>query len=198
MRGRGVDFVETRCYQSVDDIRCMDWRVTARTGKPHVKLYQTERERPILFATDLSHSLFFGTQVAFKSVIAAKITAMLAWTAVQQGDCTGGVVFNNTMHHCIRPASRKRGVLPLLNALSQTTMQKPLTQNNNFNTALSQLVPIARPGSLVFIISDFVNFDEKATHYLSQLRSHSDVICIFIYDNIEEQAPTCKSLPYLS
>lgn len=196
LRGRGIDFSETRCYQSGDDIRCMDWRITARTGEPHVKLYQTERERPTLFATDLGRSLFFGTQVAFKSVIAARITATLAWAALQQGDRTGGIVFNNTVHHTIRPANRQRGILPLLNTLSHMTQQTPsVNQNDYFNTALSQLLPLNRPGSLIFIISDFYNVNSQTLRYLNHFSIKSDVICIFVYDALEATAPPPNRYP---
>ena len=181
-------FAETRRYQSGDDVRCMDWRVTARTGKPHVKVYQTERERPIIFATDVSHSLFFGTQTAFKSVIAAKLTATLAWTAVHQGDRSGGLVFSNDQQHAIRPAPRQQGILPLLNALSKATMPSTTTAGY-FNKALSQLIPITRTGSLVFVISDFLDINDDSARYLSRLSLHNDVICICIYDRLEAAAP---------
>jgi len=151
-RGRGVDFAEVRRYQYGDDIRHMDWRVTARTGKPHTKLYQAERERPVLLAVDMSASMFFGTKVAFKSVAGAKIAATLAWAAVAQGDRVGGLVFADTAHTDIQPATRQHGVLPLLNAISKQSMQMPASTTHSYiNTALSRLIQVARPGSLIII-----------------------------------------------
>jgi uncharacterized protein (DUF58 family) len=85
-RGRGVDFVESRNYQPGDDIRNMDWRVTARTGRPHTKVFQEERERPVLIVLDASPSLFFGTRKMLKSVAAGKLAAAVAWAAVRRGD----------------------------------------------------------------------------------------------------------------
>lgn len=93
LRGRGMDFAEVRNYQAGDEIRHMEWRVTARTGRPHVKIYQEERERPVVILTDFNPSMIFGTRIAFKSVIAARLTALLAWTVIKEGDRVGGVFF---------------------------------------------------------------------------------------------------------
>ena len=189
-RGRGVDFAEVRSYQPGDDIRSMDWRVTARTGKPHTKLYQEERERPVFFAVDFSHSMFFGTRVAFKSVIAAQLTATLAWASARQGDRVGGLVFAGAQHIDIRPANRQYGVLPLLKALSKqsATPTKPVNAGY-FSHALARLRHVVKPGSLIFVISDFIDFDDNAKRHISQLTLHNDVVCLFIYDNLEANAP---------
>lgn len=93
LRGRGMDFAEVRNYQAGDEIRHMEWRVTARTGRPHVKIYQEERERPVVILADFNPSMIFGTRVAFKSVVAARLAAMLVWTVIKQGDRVGGVFF---------------------------------------------------------------------------------------------------------
>ncbi len=93
LRGRGMDFAEVRNYQAGDEIRHMEWRVTARTGRPHVKIYQEERERPVVILTDFNPSMYFGTRIAFKSVVAARMAAMIIWTAVKQGDRVGGLFF---------------------------------------------------------------------------------------------------------
>lgn len=109
LRGRGMDFAEARNYQAGDEIRHMEWRVTARTGRPHVKLYQEERERPVVILSDFNPSMFFGTRLAFKSVIAARLAAMLAWTAIKQGDRVGGLFFQqkNIMNSLL--AAEKQG-----------------------------------------------------------------------------------------
>ena len=98
LRGRGMDFAEVRHYQAGDEIRHMEWRVTARTGRPHVKLYQEERERPVIILADFSPSMYFGTRLAFKSVVAARLAALLAWTVVKQGDRVGGLLFSAFKH----------------------------------------------------------------------------------------------------
>nr|WP_241480308.1 DUF58 domain-containing protein [Legionella norrlandica] len=92
-RGRGMDFAEVRNYQAGDEIRHMEWRVTARTGRPHVKIYQEERERPVIMLVDFNPSMIFGTKIAFKSVVAARLASLLAWTVIKQGDRVGGSFF---------------------------------------------------------------------------------------------------------
>ncbi|MEL0036505.1 MAG: DUF58 domain-containing protein [Gammaproteobacteria bacterium] len=97
-RGRGMDFDEARLYQPGDDIRNIDWRVTARTGKAHTKLFKEERERPVFILIDQSARLFFGSKVAFKSVIAARASALLVWACVNAGCRIGGVIFDDNNH----------------------------------------------------------------------------------------------------
>ena len=100
-KGRGVDFEEFRAYQPGDDIRQIDWRVTARTGRPFTKVFREERERPVIIGIDQCHNMFFGSQVAFKSVVAAEAAAIICWTTVDNGDRVGGVVRRG-------PAGRRR------------------------------------------------------------------------------------------
>ena len=119
-RGRGMDYQESRVYQSGDDIRSMDWRVTARTGRAHVKLYQEERERPVVVMVDLGPGMFFATRGAFKSVIAARAAALIGWAAIQNGDRIGALLFNGG-HHEIRPQGGQRGVLRLIRELVTAT-----------------------------------------------------------------------------
>src|SRR5262245_26271451 len=107
VRGRGMDFSEVRGYQPQDDIRRMDWRVTARTGRPHIKVYQEERERPVVFLVDFSASMYFGTRIAFKSVVAARLAALLAWTVNQQGDRVGGLLYSANLHKELPPKGRE-------------------------------------------------------------------------------------------
>ena len=108
-RGRGIDFEEVRGYQPGDDIRTIDWRVTARTGSAHTKLFREERERPVLLVVDQRNSMFFGSQHCFKSVLAAQLASLLAWSALNNGDRVGGLVFNDNQHREFRPRrSRNR------------------------------------------------------------------------------------------
>ncbi|MGF1528710.1 MAG: DUF58 domain-containing protein, partial [Candidatus Competibacterales bacterium] len=117
-RGRGMDFQESRVYQPGDDIRTMDWRVTARTGRPHTKLYTEERERPVFCLVDFSPSMFFGSRRMFKSVAAAKLAALIAWATVAGGDRVGGFLFGGGEHLEFPPRGGRRGVLPLLQGLA--------------------------------------------------------------------------------
>ena len=152
-KGRGMEFDEARLYQPGDDIRSIDWRVTARTGKTHTKVFREERERPVFISVDNRPSMHFATRGVFKSVQAAKIAALLAWTAQQKGDRIGGQIFSNT--HCqeIKPQNGKHGVLRFFNALTKQSSTTALEMS--LDHALARLVQHARPGSLVYVISDF-------------------------------------------
>ncbi|HMB58413.1 MAG TPA: DUF58 domain-containing protein, partial [Xanthomonadales bacterium] len=116
-RGRGVDFVESRNYQPGDDIRNMDWRVTARTGRAHTKVFQEERERPVLIVLDASPSLYFGTRERLKSVAAGQLAASVAWSAVRRGDRIGGFLFAPGKHRELRPAGGRRGPMRVIQSV---------------------------------------------------------------------------------
>ncbi len=188
-RGRGMEFDESRVYQPGDDVRNMDWRVTARAGKPHVKLYREERERPVWLAVDLGPSMRFGTRVAFKSVLAARAAALLAWSAVDQGDRVGGLVFDETRHFERRPVARTRGLLPLLKALSEAPIPGEVGGHPHFGSAADRLVHLVRPGGLVFFISDFAGLDRTRTSWLTQLSAGGEVVLVQVYDPLEALAP---------
>lgn len=192
LRGRGMDFAEARNYQAGDEIRHMEWRVTARTGRPHVKLYQEERERPVVILSDFNPSMFFGTRLAFKSVIAARLAAMLAWTAIKQGDRVGGLFFSAKEHNEFTPRSRETGVLPLLASLSQYTQSGVAnngSQSKPLSDALIRVRRVMRPGSILVLISDFYNMDADSEQHLSRLRYHNDVLVYHICDPLELSPP---------
>jgi len=201
-RGRGIDFEETRIYQPGDDIRTMDWRVTARTGKPHTKVYREERERPTFFLVDYNPSMFFGSKVAFKSVIAAKVAAMLAWAAAREGDRVGGLVFSGNLLRTTPLKASSQGVLPLLKSLANVS-SPPETHpcENSLATALQRFRTLAKPGSLVFILSDFNGLNQQAEKQLSELSKHSDCFALWMLDPLEVappppgEYPLCKILP---
>jgi uncharacterized protein (DUF58 family) len=190
-RGRGVDFLESRNYQPGDDIRNMDWRVTARTGKAHTKIFQEERERPVLIVLDASASLFFGTRRRLKSVIAGYMAAAVAWTAVRRGDRIGAFLFSPGRHRELRPTGGRRGAMRVIQGLVdwldpdtvRTTDAEPLS------AALERVRHTVRPGSLVIVISDFFSLDEDCHRHLSRLRQHNDVIGCQVLDRSEETLP---------
>ena len=194
-RGRGMDYQESRVYQPGDDIRSMDWRVTARSGHAHVKLYQEERERPVVVMIDLGPGMFFATRGAFKSVIAARAAALIGWAAIQNGDRIGALLFNGG-HHEIRPLGGQRGVLRLIRELVAATdpgqaMSGQATNNesSHLNEALLRLRRVARPGSLVFILSDFYAINEDTRRHLQDLRQHNDIVACQIVDALELEPP---------
>jgi len=194
-RGRGMDYLESRGYQPGDDIRGMDWRVTARTGRAHIKLYQEERQRPVVVMLDLGPGMFFATRGVFKSVLAARLATLIGWAAVQHGDRIGALLFNGG-HHELRPAGGTRGVLRLIRALLETGDPVRGTRSsadgsgeNPLNAALVRLRRVARPGSLVFLLSDFHACDGATRQHLQRLRQHNDVLALQLVDPVELVAP---------
>jgi uncharacterized protein (DUF58 family) len=194
-RGRGMDYLESRGYQPGDDIRSMDWRVTARSGRAHIKVYQEERERPIVVMLDLGPGMFFATRGAFKSVIAARAAAMIGWAAVTNGDRIGALLFNGG-HHELRPLGGSRGALRLIRTLVAMTdpAQAPAGRTDSvngqhLNDALMRLRRVARPGSLVFLLGDFYGCNTETRRHLQYLRKHNDVIALQIVDTLEMVPP---------
>lgn len=191
-RGRGMDFAETRAYHPGDDIRTMNWRVTAKTGEPHTKVYQQERERPVYIIVDYSASMFFGTKVAFKSVIAAQVAALIAWSAVHQRDRIGGIVFNAEKEIMIQPKTNSHGVVAFLKQLVEMA-QKPLAfkkqQNERLLNAVKKIRRITKSGSVIYLISDFYQYSKELEKELQYLSKYHEVINIFIYDQLESHAP---------
>ncbi|MEE4217661.1 MAG: DUF58 domain-containing protein [Xanthomonadales bacterium] len=190
-RGRGVDFLESRNYQPGDDIRNMDWRVTARTGKAHTKVFQEERERPVLVVLDAGPTLYFGTRRRLKSVAAGQLAAAVAWSAVRRGDRIGGFLFAPGRHREIRPAGGRRGAMRMIQGLVDWLQpeQQDADSPESLSTALERVRHTVRPGSLVIIISDFFGLDEHCNRHLSRLRQHSDVIGCQVLDAAEHDLP---------
>jgi uncharacterized protein (DUF58 family) len=198
-KGRGMEFDEVRHYQTGDDVRAIDWRVTARTGKTHTKLFREEIERPVLIATDLSQNMHFGSKLLFKSVQGAHLAALVAWHAKSRGDRIGGLVFCDEQHIELKPRSRKAGVLHYLHALTTLNNQKKQKIINENNTTLhdeqalnddvtlaqkehafgqshfeqhcARLRHLAKPGSLVYLITDghALRDEKSSTHALRHL-----------------------------
>ncbi|SEK45484.1 Protein of unknown function DUF58 [Colwellia chukchiensis] len=197
-KGRGMEFDEVRHYQNGDDIRAIDWRVTARTGKTHTKLFREEVERPVLIATDLSTNMLFGSQLLFKSVQAAHVAALVAWHAKSRGDRIGGVVFNQQQHTELKPRSRQQGVLHYLHALVQchaasvAISQSPLDHQQAqlaFSQNCTRLRQIAKPGSLVYLLTDAYSLTDDAVRHLSRISQHCELVICLLSDPLEQQLP---------
>jgi uncharacterized protein (DUF58 family) len=190
-RGRGMEFDESRLYLAGDDIRNMDWRVTARTGEPHTKVYREERERPVLIWLDLNPSMFFATRGCYKAVAAAKAAALLAWSTSAHNDRLGALIFAGNNHVELKPRRGKSAVLDLIGR----TCKHPAWHNShsrqprNMGHAMSRLRKVTRPGSLVFLISDFRELDEQAESHLINVARHNDVVLIQVYDPVEAELP---------
>ena len=192
-KGRGVEFDESRPYQPGDDLRTMDWRVTARTGKPHTKVFREERNRPVFVWLDLRAPMLFATRGAFKGVLAAEMAALVAWSAVANGDRLGGLVFSETEHHELRPALGSRAALRLLQTIcTESFWQAPplaAAGETDAERALVRLTRVARPGSLIFLLSDFRRLGADTDRHLRQLAGHCDLSLVHFYDAIEAELP---------
>jgi uncharacterized protein (DUF58 family) len=192
-RGRGIDFEEVRSYQPGDDIRTIDWRVTARTGNAHTKLFREERERPVLVVVDQRNSMFFGSSHCFKSVLAGHLASLLAWSALSGGDRVGGLVFNEAGHQEIRPRRSRKTVLSLLSQITDYNNSLPLdagSEQDSFAQMLSNLRRIARPGSSLFLISDFRGASHQgAREHLFELAKHTELTALACSDPLEADLP---------
>jgi uncharacterized protein (DUF58 family) len=193
-KGRGMEFDEARPYQPGDDIRSLDWKVTARSGKPHTKLFREERERPVIVAVDFRPAMFFATQGVFKSVIAAKCAALLAWCATRQGDRLGGFIFSDKEHREWRPTLRAAATLHFLEQLAERGSPKRdgndhVANPDTFINAMARLRRVTRPGSLIALLSDFRDLDASSEAHLAQLARHNELMLIFIYEPLETSLP---------
>jgi uncharacterized protein (DUF58 family) len=193
-KGRGMEFDEVRPYMQGDDVRLLDWRVTARTGRAHTKLFREERERTVLLWVDLRASMLFATRGAFKAVRAAQAAALLGWSAVHHGDRLGGLIFSGAEHIELRPKRGKPPLLHLLRTLAthpgwQAGQMAEPTSADVFNQAFLRLRKVTQPGSLIVLLSDFSAIDAHGEAHLAQLARHNELLLIDIHDPLEAELP---------
>ncbi len=193
-RGRGMEFDESRPYQPGDDPRSIDWRVTARSTTAYTKLFREERERPVLVVVDLRSTMHFATQGCYKSVNASRAAALLAWAAHHRGDRLGGLIFGDTTHRELKPRLGRQAALRYVHELVGHRDWQQLDKHETngteaFKQAMSALRRVARPGSLVVVISDFTGFSRGAQSYLSSVARHNEVLAVFINDPLERDLP---------
>lgn len=197
-KGRGMEFEEVRIYQPGDDIRTIDWRVTARTRVPHTKLFQEEREKPVLLLVDQRSNMFFGSQRCFKSVYATHLAATLGWAAINNNDRIGAFIFGDSEQRDIRPKRSKHAQLGLLHEMLKfnQALTSPIAQGTR--TALCDILSdarrVAKPGTKVFIISDFYDFNQACEKPLYLLSQHNDVVLFHVYDLLEKTWPDAAQL----
>lgn len=194
IKGRGMEFDEARTYQPGDDIRSIDWRVTARTGKPHTKVFREERERPVFVFVDQSDSMRFGTELLLKSIQASHLAALLGFSAIKRGDKIGAVIFNQQGDVEVRPKTRNKGILSIIDALVQTHEgTSPDNRENASLNALQRLQFISKPGSLIHLISDFSQFTQDHFDVLGTMARHCEISANQIYDPFEIELPSATS-----
>lgn len=201
LRGRGIDFDQVRQYQPGDDIRNIDWRVTARTRKVHTKVFNEERERPVFIMCEQSPRLFFGTRLRFKSVLATEAAALIAWMALAHNDRVGGMVFDAQHAHAVRPLRSRRAILQLFGLLLESNQALSAdmapAQGEPLNHALRRCREIIRPGSLLYLLCDHAGIDELNASLLSALSGHNDLVLLPIHDPLEASLPNSPALEFV-
>lgn len=195
MRGRGMEYAESREYSIGDDARHIDWRLTARTGRAHTKLFQAERERLTLIVADTAPSLYFGTRVRFKSVQAARAGAVAAWAAVRDGDRIAALR-GSVREAPVAPAAGARGALRALDALVRWYAQPP-EEDAGLAVALDHAARLLRPGSRLVVLADAVSIAAIAEQRWPALAQHHEVIVLLLTDPLET-APPAAMLPFTS
>jgi uncharacterized protein (DUF58 family) len=199
VRGRGLDFEELRRYRPGDDPRTIDWRVTQRTHKPHVRVFTEERDRPVFLAVDQRLNMFFGTRVAMKSVVAAELAALAAWRVFSQGDRPGGFVFNDSIVREVRPHRSRRRVMELLGAVVEFNRRLAVDAKvedapGMLNEVLERVARTAKHDALICLLSDFFGADEETWQLLFRLAEHNDVLCGLVYDPSKADPPEAGRL----
>lgn len=196
LRGRGLDFEEVRQYVKGDDIRNIDWKVTARTQKAHTRVFSEEKEKPALIVVDQSKSMFFGSTKRTKSVVAAELAALLAFRVLKQGDRVGGVVFADRGIDVLLPKRDRRNILRFLEKIVQRNHElehsAPISFEESLHETMRKIRNIVTHDFLVVIISDFHRYAPEVIKFISQVAQHNDVILAKIYDPLEKDIPDTK------
>lgn len=187
LRGRGMEYAESREYTRGDDARHIDWRVTARTGRPHTKVFQAERERMTLLVADTAPSLYYGTRVRFKSVQAARAGAIAAWHAVGEGDRVSALR-GAALEAPISPAPGPRGALHVIDALIRWYAQPP-DDDAGLPVALERAQRLLRPGARVVILADAASLAPVPAHRWTALARHHEVLVLLLCDPLELDPP---------
>ncbi|TRX54935.1 DUF58 domain-containing protein [Thalassomonas sp. M1454] len=199
LRGRGLNFEEMRQYHIGDDIRTMDWKVTVRTGKPHVKVYTEERERNVFLLVDQRQSMFFGSKGKMKSVIAAEIAALAAWKVLEGSDRVGGIIFNDDKSVTM-PAKRSKH--QVIQFLSEVTRQNQLLKSGDVGKEhhlslegmLEQLKRVIGHDALIMFITDGYGWNDKCNEYIKTITQHNEMIFCHVSDPLEHELATMQQM----
>ena len=183
-KGRGMSFSEVRSYQYGDDVRNIDWNVTARTGEPYIKVFEEERELTVMLLIDMSQSSYFGTQTQFKNEILTEISALLSFSATNNNDKVGVIFFTNTIEKFIPP---KKGRSHILRIIRELIDFNPKEKGTDLGQALEYFNNVIKKRSICFVLSDFLTMN-----YSNPLRIASrkhDIIGVHLYDQREKEIP---------
>ena len=196
LRGRGIDFSEVRAYQPGDDVRTIDWRVTARKNKPHTKVFREERERRTLIVVDQTQSMFFGSQVRLKSVAAAELAALGAWQALHHSDRVGGMIIGNNSYSAHKPYRSVKSVARFLGDLAQANQALDRgaahPEVRHYREALTQIRRLAHSNYRIYFISDFQPVGDHWRDAFRSLSRHNEVVAIRIFDPLERELPPAE------
>ncbi len=192
-RGRGINFEELRAYNIGDDIRTIDWRVTLKTGSPHIRSYSEEKDHNVIVCVDQTQSMFFSSVETMKSVVAAEIAALCAWRVLADNDRIGGFIMSDSHSQWFSPKRGEKPTMAMLglvekvnrNLLTQE-MQYDSEQDLKIEKAVDGLLKKGVKNSVIILISDFYNLTSKAIDKLKILQAHNDVLCIQILDKMEK------------
>jgi uncharacterized protein (DUF58 family) len=199
VRGRGLDFEELRSYVAGDDVRSIDWRVTARAQKPYVRVYSEERDRPTMLVVDQRINMFFGSRRSMKSVVAAEVAALAAWRVFHQGDRVGAFVFNDETTEQVRMHRSRANVLRILdriadqNHLLRSDYPTP-PRPEKLNEVLKSVARVCHHDTLLIIASDFDGANAETRDRLLHLSQPNDVICCLAYDPLAVKLPPAEQL----
>lgn len=201
LRGRGLNFEELRNYLPGDDTRNIDWKVTARTREPHVRIYTEEKDRAVWLLVDQRISMFFGSQQKMKSVVAAEAAAVAAWRVLSQRDRVGAIVFDDTDMRVIPPHRSEERVTQILKCVVEKNhalnAQKDIQPGADMlNRALKRVSAVARHDCLICLIGDGTGIDDMTRNYVTRLTEHNDVLSVFIYDPLEQALPEAGRLVF--
>lgn len=201
LRGRGLNFEELRDYLPGDDTRNIDWKVTARTRTPYVRVFTEEKDRTVWLLIDQRIAMFFGSKQRMKSVVAAEVAAISAWRVLSVGDRVGALVFNDSEISVIPPHRSRERVMQILkqvvkmnHALNAGPDVKP--DVNKLNEALKQVSTLARHDCLVCLISDSDGMNHETRKHITRLSEHNDVLAAVIYDPLEKEMPSAGRLRF--
>lgn len=195
LRGRGLNFDELRRYQPGDDLRHLDWRASLRTGKPVVRTFTEERDRPALIVVDQRMSMFFGSVRSFKSAVAAELGALAAWMVFNAGDRVGGLVFNDQRVDSVAPLRSRKRVEALCSRIVQqnaalTASNPDHEDDGQLDKVLQQCLAVAGHDHLICLVSDFAGAGPRTLQLMQQLSAHNDVIALQVYDPLALNVPS--------
>ncbi|MBO0496131.1 DUF58 domain-containing protein [Pseudomonas sp. Marseille-Q1929] len=199
LRGRGLNFDELRRYQPGDDLRHLDWRASLRTGKPVVRTFTEERDRPALIVVDQRMSMFFGSVRSFKSAVAAELGALAAWMVFDAGDRVGGLVFNDARIDSVAPLRSRKRVEALCSRIAQHNAELKASNadhegDSRLDRVLQQCLAVAGHDHLICLVSDFAGAGPRTLQLLQQLSAHNDVVALQVYDPLALNVPSSGQL----